>query len=494
LTHDPDGKLFYSNGRLANLDINAAESQIVFEPAKENRRLWIGDLDGRNATELPVRPNLVVTPRWRGPDGKVVYGDNANGQNDIWQFDPRTRQSIALTTSPLEETSLDVSQSGHVIVADTLEENAHLWAVHPDQPEAPRQVTNDSRSDLSPTFGNSTQLLFHRSKGAFVRYVPNATEILSAAFDGRALGGERRIGDGTGGLLSSDGGLIAFFRFPQGATVPESWIGRADGSLPQARIAERPSIPGIYIPTWETAGQTVAWSPIDPATLFYARRSPPNRVELVRVRIDKDLGTKSDVIFTETRETAPNDQESIKDIAVAPEGNQVAVVVAGRFPYRGGRILCIDLNKSDAGHRQILVAPMGMESVLAGWTGRGTVAAALSPEPGAPGAEIVEVRPDGSVRQKLGAPGLLGVSARVDQARNRVVFTSQLAGVATVRSLDLVSGKERTLVGNEIEGITFGGYATAQDGTVVYVRKEIKHDVWLFRVRQGNSNEVNRGR
>jgi Tol biopolymer transport system component/tRNA A-37 threonylcarbamoyl transferase component Bud32 len=495
ITHDPDGKRFISNGRLANLDIDATETQIVFEPAApENGRLWIADIDGRNAKELPVRPNLIVTPRWRGPNGHIVYADNASGQSDIWEFNPRSGRSIALTTSPLEEVSLDVSASGRVIVADTLAENAHLWAVHPDRPEGPRQITNDSRSDLSPGVGPGGQLILHRGKSAFIRYVPNDTEIYTAVFDNDGLAGERRVAEGTGGSLSADSRLIAFLRFAKEGNLPELWISPVDGSRPAVRIEQRPSFPGIHIPTWETLGQTVAWSPVEATTLFYARRLRPNGVELVRVRIDKDLGTTSDVMFSEIRETAPGDQENIKDVAVAPQGNLAAIVIASRMPNRGGRILCVDLNTGNGGHREVLTAPMGSDIALAGWTGRGTLAATLTSGDTASGGEIVEVRPEGHVRQKLGAPGLLGFSARVDAAHNRVVFTSQLAGVATVRSVDLVSGRARTLVANEIEGITFGGYATAPDGTVIYVRKEVNHDVWLFRARPANSGEIIQGR
>lgn len=495
VTHDQDGKRFVSTPRLANLDINATETQIVFEPvAPEKGRLWIADIDGRNAKELPIRPNLIGTPRWRGPNGHIVYGDNTNGQRDIWEFDPRTGQAIALTTSPMEETSLDVSRSGHVIVADTLEESAHLWAVHPGRPGAPRQITNDSRSDLSPTFGPGGQLLLHRGKLAFIRYVPNDTEIHAATFGNQGLAGVRRVVEGTGGSLSSDGKLIAFLRLSDGRNLPELWISPVDGSRPPARIEERPSFPGIHTPTWEAVGQTVAWSPVEPGTLFYARRLRPNGVELVRVRIDKDLGTQSDTVFTEIREAAPGDQESVKDVAIAPQGNLAAVVVASYMPNRGGRILCVDLNKTDSGHRQILTAPMGLEIALAGWTGRGTLAAALTPQDVTSGGEVIEVRPDGYVRQKIAVPGLLGFSARVDPARNLVVFTSQLAGVATVQSVDLANGRGRELVANEIEGITFGGYAIAQDGTVVYVRKEVSRNVWLFRARQSGSSEVTKGR
>ena len=494
VTHE-SGKHFTSNGQLANVDINAAESRIVFEATGSgSRRLWIADLDGRNPQELAVRPNLVVTPRWRGPSGtRVIYGDNANGQNDIWEYDLLTKRSTALTTSSLEEAALDVSRSGDVIVADTLEESAHLWTVHPDRPDAPKQVTNDSRSDIWPSVSPTGRLLFHRGRGAFVGYIPTDTDLFTALWQDGRITETKRVVSGTSGVVSADGRRVAFLKWPEGqSATAELWVTDVDSVKPPVRLEGRLWFPGTNMSTWEPIGQTAAWSPRDSRTLFFVRQGTPAGFELVRVTLNADLTGQVEVVASEPRRAAGMDQQAFKDLAVSDDGSAIAFVVASPYPYRGARVMWLETDRPGAAARQILQTPDGTGVSIAAWTKRQTVVAVVSPNPEkGTSSQIVELSAAGATRPPIVESGLVGYTARVDSAGDRLVVTTRDHAAASVTTIGLRSGTRRTVVANDIEGIVFGGYAITPDGWLVYMRKEVNHNIWLFRLQPGNTTQDN---
>ena len=493
VTHET-GQRFRSNGQLANIDVNGTETRIVFEAAGSgSRRLWTADLDGRNAQELPVRPDLIVTPRWRGPGGtRIIYGDNANGQNDIWEYDLHTKRSTALTTSSLEEAALDVSRSGDVIVADTLEESAHLWTLHLDRADAPKQVTNDSRSDVWPSVSATGRLLFHRGRGAFVGYIPTDTDLFTARWQDGRMTESRRVDSGTGGVVSTDGQRVAFLRWPEGqSATAELWVTDIDSVKPPVRLEGHFWFPGTNMSTWEPIGQTAAWSPRDSRTLFFVRRGTAG-FELVRVTLNADLAGQVEVVASEPRGAGGTDQKAFKDLAVSDDGSTIAFVVASQYPYRGARVMWLDLDRPGASARQVMQTADGTNVSLAAWTKRRTVVAVVSPNPEhGTASQIVELGATGPARPPIVESGLVGYTARLDSAGDRLVVTTRDNAAASVTTVGLRGGARRTVVANDIEGIMFGGYTATPDGWLLYMRKEVNHNIWLFRVQAGNTTQDN---
>jgi hypothetical protein len=233
----------------------------------------------------------------------------------------------------------------------------------------------------------------------------------------------------------------------------------------------------------------VAWSPRDSSTLYFVRRGQ-SRLELVQATLDGNLAPRFDVLASEAP-VPPRSEPLFKDLAVAGDGSALAFVVGDRFPYRGGRMMWLDLRRPGAPPRRILEAPDGTETSIAGWTSRQTVVAVISrAEPGS-AAQVQEVGADGHRRPPISEPGLIAVTARLDAASDRLYVTATDKGVAAVRAVPLNGGRPTTLVAYDIEGITFGGYAVTRDGWLIYMRKEVNHNVWLFRVRDENTMHDN---
>jgi len=497
ITHEAEGKRFWSNGELANLDIDQRETRLVFEPdSPDNRTIWVADLDGRNAQKLAVKPNLVVTPRWRGPDGThIIYADNANGQNDIWEFDLVSQRAVALTTSPLEEAALDVSASGRVIVADTLEESAHLWAVNPDKTDAPRQLTNDSQTDLWPSASSTGRVLFHRGRGAFVGYLPRDTDLYTASWQGARLSDEKRWGPGTRASLSADGRRVAFLRWRDDGKGPDLWIADLDSTKPPVRLDDLFPASNTHSTTWEPGGQTVVWSPHDAETLYFVRSRSGGRLELMRATIGPELTATIEVLMSEAQPPPPARSLVLKDLAVAGDGAALAFVIGEQLaPNTGGRLMWLDLTQTSATPRKVLEVPRGMDLSIAGWTARQTIATLISSADQASAVQIREIGGSGPVRQPVLIPGLISVTARLDPRRDCLFVTATDKAVATVQSVPLSGRRPTTLVPNDVEGITFGGYAVTTDGWLLYMRKEVNSNVWLFRVHENNTMHDNPGR
>jgi len=490
---DPSaGKTFSGSGGTVNIDVRSDEARTVFVDG--SRAMWMADLDGRNAEQIEVKASVLITPRWRGTDGRrIVFVSNENGQSDVWQYDVESRRRTSLTTSPLEEESVDASAAGNILVADTVEQFAHLWAVKPGTTDAPRQLTNDSRSDVWPSLAaRAGRLVFNRRRGSFAGFATIDTDVHSARWSDARLSDERMVGPGASGALSPDGQRVLFVRWPaENIRTPELWIQDLAGSRPPALLSNRFWFSGIDIATWSLVGQTVAWGPGGSGDVLLIRRpvEGSDAFELVRAAVDSELRETSAVLVsTKDRE------EAFMDLDTSIDHRALALVSSSRRPYRGGKLMWLDLENTKAAARTIFERPDGTQLYIAGWTRRGTVIAVAASRPDrAIGSDVFEVDRNGRARHVATAPGLLGITARVDAANDRLIATTLHESVATVLALALGDGKRTQLVSNEIDGITFGGYAPTADGWLLYMRKEINYNVWLFDFRPGSAGTTLQG-
>jgi serine/threonine protein kinase len=480
VTHEA-GKRFTATGMTINIDVRRDETRIVFVAAQPDEGLWTADLDGRNAVRLAIDSRLVVTPRWRGPSGKrVVYISNENGQADIWEYALDTRTRTALTTSPLEEEVVDVSESGRVMVADTVEQVSHLWSVDPGSTSPATQLTSDSLSDLWPSVSASTgRVVYHRRQPSFVAYALEDTDVMTARWVDRRLEPGARLGPGSSGALSSDGRRVFFVRWVGGATgarTSELWVKDLDSPDAGRRIEERFWFGGNDIATWSVA-HSVAWGPRGSDDLFFARQVPSaeSAHELVRAKLGNDLTPTVSVLATVRGELRWFDPTASEN------GALLAVVEATRRPFRGGAVRLFDLSRPSLPPTTVFESGEGAWLFVRGWTRRGTllVLKSLRPDKGN-ATEVWEVDPRGRGQRVAVVPGLLAITARFDAARDRLFAAVVERGLATVRVVSLAGGGSRTIVPNTVDGIAFGGYAVTPDGWLLYTRKETNYDVWVF--------------
>ena len=335
MTHPTEGKRFTTSGRTINIDVRPDEARIIFFAARSaTAGLWTADLDGRNAVQLPLGSGSMLTPRWKDPDGKsALYIANENGQPDVWEYNFDTRTKGAVTASPLEEETIDVATDGRTVVADTVEQIAHLWAIDPAGTSGPVQLTNDSRSDLWPSVAAvSGDVIFHRRKGSFVQFTPDDTELVRARWVNGALVPGEVLGPGAGSGISPDGRRVFFQRWPNVIVEPELWVKDLGSLDPAVRIAEKFWVLGSNIDTWAPLGQNATWTPRTADTLFFVRVQPPKGFEVVRATLAADLKSSPEVLASD-----PGD-EQFSDLAVSDDAAWLAVVKANRRSYRGGTV------------------------------------------------------------------------------------------------------------------------------------------------------------
>lgn len=478
ITHPADGKRFTVSAGNVGIDVLRDESRIVFAAVRPDTGLWVADLDGKGAGRLPIEAGLLLTPRWTHDGKRVIYVANENGQTDIWEYRLDTKSKAALTTSPLEEESIDVSASGQIIVADTVEQSSHLWVANPDGRSDAVQLTNDSRSDLWPNISTSAgRVIFHRRQPAFVEYTPDDTEIVTARWANRRLTVETAVGPGTGGGLSVDGRRLFFLRWTETSrATPELWVKNLDSPDPGRRLWDRIWFPGNDVDTWAPIGQTVAWAHQGSDQLFFVRRaaSVEQVYEIVRASLAQDL-TATMQVLAEAR-----GDRRFTDLAVSDDGASLAVVAASRRPYRGGAVQILDSQHPDSSPRVVFESVEGTQLYVRGWTKRGTAVVVKSVPGEGAATEVWEASAQGSPRRVAAVPGLLGMTSRLDAARDRLFATCVDARVRAICQVSLTSGSSKRMMANALEGVTFAGYAITGEGWLVYMRKDTNFDVWVF--------------
>jgi hypothetical protein len=477
VTH-PTGKRFTTSGSTVNIDVRQDETRVVFVAERPDTGIWIADLDGRNAERLAIPSGSTWTPRWKGTDGnRVLYVATENGQPDVWEYRLDTRTKAAITTSPMEEEAIDVSSSGNTVVADTVEQIAHLWAVDPAGTSPSVQLTNDSRSDLLPSISLSDRVVFHRRKGTLLNWTLTDTELMEAQWANHRLSPGTVIGAGATAGISADGRRAFFLRWPETASdFPELWVKDLDSPNQAVRLWDKFWFPGNHINTWAPLGQNAAWAPSRSDRLFFVRRaaSTDPTFEIVQATLNADLTSTVQVLATDRGE------QRFFDLAVSDDGSLLAYVAANRRPFRGGKLQLLDLRHPDAPPKTVFETAEGALYVK-GWTRRGAIVALRSFRPDVKNVtELWEVHPTGKTKFVAAEAGLLGMTARFDPAGDRVFATSVVNDISTVRAMSLTNGTSKTIVANAVDGITFGGYAVTNDGWLLHMRKDTNHDVWVF--------------
>jgi eukaryotic-like serine/threonine-protein kinase len=478
VTHS-SGKRFTTTGKTVNVDVRQDESRIVFVPPRPDEGLWTADIDGRNAERLPLVSGPILTPRWKGPAGRrVLYVTTENGQPDVWEYRLDTQKKAAVTTSPLEEETIDVSASGDFVVADTVEQIAHLWAVDPSGTSPAIQLTNDSRSDLWPSVTQSGRVIFHRRKGSFVTYATRDTELIEARWTDFRLVTGGVVGAGAAGAVSDDGRRVFFLRWTDTAQdFPELWVKELDSPRQPVRVWDRFWFPGNHRTTWAPLGQNATWAPGGSDGLYFVRRASGTdpTFEIVRATFDASLTATMQIL------AADRGDQRFLDLAVSDDGSLLAAVRTNRRLFRGGSVEVLDLRRSGSPPRVVFESAEGTQLAVKGWTRRGTIVVLRSFRPDVKNAtEIWEIDPRGKPRLLATEVGLLAMTARLDSTRDVLFATSIKDDVSTVRSVSLANGGSKTVVANSFDGITFGGYALTADGWLLYMRKDTNQDVWAF--------------
>ena len=198
---------------------------------------------------------------------------------------------------------------------------------------------------------------------------PEDTELVSARWSGGQFTLGDVIGAGRGRRHFPDGHRVFFLRPPDTSQMSALWVKDLDTPSPAVKLWDRVFFPAHHIDTWAPLGQSVVWAPNGSTELFFVRQVPSTAPvsQVVRATIAADLTATIQVLATNQGE------DRFSDLAVSADGRFVALVVSNRRPYRGGKLVVVDLSHPDAEPRVVLDAPEGAQLYVRGWTPSGAI-------------------------------------------------------------------------------------------------------------------------
>ena len=476
ITH-ADGVLFRMSGDVADVDVRSDERQLISSGGAYG--LAVSDLDGRNVRSFGRQLRRTLAPRWRGDGRNIVYLSDENGQLDVWECDVVTGTRSALTTSPLEETSLDVSASGEVIVADTVDDRSHLWSVDIARPQTQRQLTSDGRSDLGPTATDSGEVIFQRNKGAFGEFSPFDTDLIPGRWSGAEFQTGSVLDSGFGAVIAPLGGRMLYIR--QSGPVSSLWVRSTGVPSVGAKVWDRLLQTSYSTGTGSLATRNVVWSRTTPNKFFFAGQSAAGAPFAV-MGADLHDDFTSTVIALATAQTA---EDRYVDLSPTIDDNTIAFLRTRRGVYQGGRVEIITAGQRDS--VELLSEPVGVQLRVLGWQDDRTLVLA-SMKRGGP-SEISTINRNGRRTRVTQVPGADDATFYLDRKAGRILVATGTGGRSQIVSVALSNGRITVLVSATQEGISYGGFALSANNKLLYVVNAQALDVWTYFLGPAKQNK-----
>jgi len=481
------GMRFLVQSEIVHVDVSSNENKLVFAALKGDRGdLWLSDLEGLHPVRLTDHPSRVSGPRWQGDtDKRVLYISNESGQFDIWILDTQSLDRRSLTSSPLEEESLSISNDGLALTVDTVRETSHLWALEPGD-STPEQLTNDSRSDLWPsTAKHSPHLVFHRSKSALESgFSPFETEIFLTTLDDiRRYEPMTPMGEGFSSKLSARAQWLAFQRITLEDARPraELWVKATRRGSNPTRLEESIAISHLDVDTWSWLWSNFTWS-LTGNRLFFVDRTSDRLDEIVQA----EIGLKGPV---NRRVLARSDDpmQRLCDVWPSPTGDRLAYVSRPDQVAGGGQVEVLDLTNLDK-RSSLLGFGEGSTVFVRGWRQNGALVVLHSfvEDSDVTVTEIYSVAMDHEPSLLGRITGVVRGNHEFDPRTDTLFMAREIDGLWGIFSFSLTDGELSPEVENKVPGISFAGIQVAQTGALVYASKDHSKDIWWMALDHPN--------
>jgi Tol biopolymer transport system component len=460
------------DGTVRGLDVRPDAGAIAFVLLRNRQEdLWVANLDGTGARRLTDDAFFEASPIWRGSGSTILYRSNRGGQVDLWEIDPRTTRTWALTSSQTHEQPESSSPDGRTITFQQSAADARIWGVDLASGRS-RQLTAGALPDAAPTVSpDGTHVVFQRVQPNPSQNVPMMDARLHA-LDLTASGAgqePRALVEGFGAVLSPDGASVAYQQRQAGSTRVKLLVTQLATGQTFA-VSDSAMLPSFSPVLMEWVEQLHAWHP-DGTEIFYVDHT--DRATLRRRR----LGSADAAVVV----AAAEPDEFIRDVYPSADGRSLAFVV-----WKPGSAVLRLADLTAGGVRDLAAFPTG--AIYArGWLpgDRGVVLlrrGADEVELGVYRLDLLIAPRSGGSAELAGAidHAMVG-SARFESSQSTLYVTRSLDGIHNVFAYPLASRLLRQVTDNAIAGVTYSGLRPPPAGgrTLILVRATQVRDVWL---------------
>lgn len=455
--------------------IDAGGSRVAFSLNSDRREdLWTATLDGLNRSRVTDDQFADRHPLWMGPE-TLAFQSNRGGQVDLWQVGFDRNPPRQITFSSVIESPEDVAADGSMLTFQQHDERVNLWRIDT-RSGALQQLTADTLNDAWPAVATASRTI------AFQRAKPSVESVYSfqnaavhvAVLQPGGLESVRRVADGYGAALSSDGRWLAYVR-PSSTTVTELWV--TDLTTQQSRlVSDQCLTPGFYEYPFGRSSTHVVWR-ASPAELVFAGRD--STVGFALWRWSPSAWASEPTSMIAGHGAGP------PILGLVTDGSRLGVLTR-HGETRAERISVIQLNES--GTSQIMAPQTGLDRwlTLLGFRPRsGGLVILHDPDRNdeTPTVQILEVGPHQT--RRLGSiSDMVRGSARFVAEADTLYLTRTEGLTHNLHAFDLGRGALRRLTANELPGVTFGGFESGGPDALIFSRQEVKRDTWLIRFKR----------
>jgi Tol biopolymer transport system component len=405
---------------------------------------------------------------WSGDGSRIIVQSNRGGQIDLWEVDPDSGHTTALTSSQPVEIPEGTSADGRIVSYQQVFEDARLWAWDLTS-NISRQVSAPGLNEATPDASRDGRVVaIQRRKPTELEASLVEATLLAGAFDPAGNFEPAVLGDGFAAHLSPDGRQVAFLHRPE---VPglSSLVVQQIGSG-QRRVLSRHVIVPVHTPfpaAW--AEHNVEWAP-DGRQLFFVDRDANFAIRRA------DLDAPADAPARALATVPPGG--IARDVHLSPDGATLAFLT---WTDRTFHLQSLDVA---SGVTREVASITGRPTAVyhRGWLANGrdlVVVRALDVnEDLTATVEVLIVNVTGGVRKAAVIDRAHVSTSRLDDTGS-VWITRSEQGVHNVYRCSLATGALTRLTDNRFQGVTFSSVVPGPAGMLLGVRHEVKRDIWL---------------
>ena len=451
------------------LDVNPDGTLLALSAVKDQQEdLWITDMGGSRARRLTEDAPFDRFPLWTG--STITFQSNRGGQVDLWQIDPSSLETRAMTSSDTTERPDDATSDGALISFQVEHESSRLWKLEAGSTRA-TPLTADSLSDFAPSSaanGRTTVFQRHARTPALGAALFDAQLFVARTNSAGVDAVKPLVSSGFFPVVSPGGGEVAYFERPTSASMFASLFVKDLLTARVRSVSAQCGLPGFSMFPLDWAHQNLAWS-ID-GSLFFIEQSEEG--SLVR-RFEPRDGRLTNV--------TPLLSTFVVDIYPSPDGSRLAYLLYHDRAFQiRERVLATGEDRAVHAWTNRSAA----ELQLRGWSQAGGLVAVRrsTRERSEANAvmEVIEVR-NGTARTVATVAPAYSFTSRLAPSGETLYFAGAEERVHNVYALSLADGRVRRMTSNDLPGTVFSGIEPLADGSLIYAVNERRQDIWLSR-------------
>jgi len=444
--------------------------RIVFSAqADGNEDIWLTDEHGTSPVRLTNHPGSDGSPILAG--NYVFFQSSRGGQADVWRINLADRALSQITAGGGEGVPDDATTDGGLVSLTYSAATAEIWAMDASTRHA-WAVTSDSVQDLWPSFSkDGVVVAYQRRKRALdTSYVEGEAEIVVGRWDGARITSRRVAAtSGFAPRLSADGRWLAYLEWTHEAPDFVALKAQDLSAARSSTITNRYLMATYVMSPLDWRAVNFVWSE-DGSELVFCERDPTGPTRIARVR----PGTPA----REPEEIVSLPKGSIpRDVWPSPAGRYLAY---SRYSTQSTSLVVRDAVSGV--ERQWLADSQGRQGGLQilGWEGEQLIVVRWrTTEASSQSLEFLMLRGPARYTVLSRRPHGYASTARLDRAGQRVIVTLQENGVDNLFGLPLHGEPAIRLTQNDRPSVTFSNVELLPRNVLAFARHDRKEDIWL---------------